>query len=159
MMKQILIVLLLLIFISCSRSNLHSKQENNQDVYDFHIMYSHMGVQMDSSDWRLKQLNPNNLYIFLESYFKNDTIYIKDDKHVIVDNLVVTTEPSQGVAESFIVENIADINHLTLKVNSSPKVSFEIARKDFFIIGIRRGIREHKKEITVVFYKKAPVYY
>ena len=43
---------------------------------------------------------------------------------------------------------------LSLKVNSSPTVSFEIARKDFIFVGIRK----HEKNIEVVFYKRPPRY-
>ena len=151
-MKRIILVLSLLplTLFSC----LSHWQENNQDVYDFHIQYAYQGIQMDDNDWRLKRLNPDNLYVFLEGWFLNDTVCIYDGKHMIVDNLIVTTDPCLEVATDFVVENIAEINHLTLKVNSSPKVSFEIARKDFFIIGIRKN----GKEISVVFYKEAPVY-
>ena len=158
-MKRLPLVALLYIvlcFPSCKESQQSNDEitTNNQDVYDFHVQYSYQGVQMDDSDWRLKRLDPSNLYVFLEGWFFNDTIYIDDGKHVIVDNLLVTTDPTIEVAADFIIENIAEINHLTLKVNSSPKVSFEIARKDFFIIGIRK----QEKEISVVFYKEAPIY-
>lgn len=147
---------LVLCFPSCKESQQNNDvvTTNNQDVYDFHIQYSYQGVQMDDSDWRLKRVDSCNLYVFLEGWFLNDTVYIDDGKHVIADNLIVTTDPSIEVAADFVVENIAEIDHLTLKVNSSPKISFEIARKDFFIIGIRK----HEKEISVVFYKEAPIY-
>ena len=151
-MKKVLLnlSLLMLLFFSCS----NQKQDSHKDVYDFHIQYSFQGIQMDESDCQLNCLDPNNLYIILEGWFHNDTIRIDDGKHVIADNLIVTTESSTGVATDFVVKNIAEIDHLTIKVNSSPRVSFEIARKDFFIIGIRK----YEKEISVVFYKKAPVY-
>lgn len=154
MKKLPLLVLLFLMLSISSCKNETTTTTNNQDVYDFHIQYSYQGDKMDDSDWRLKRVDPSNLYVILEGWFLNDTIHIDDGKHVIADNLIVTTDPCIEVATDFVVENIAEIDHLTLKVNSSPKVSFEIARKDFFIIGIRK----HEKEISVVFYKEAPVY-
>ena len=141
--------LLAILFFSCSSH----KQDVYKDVYDFHIQYSYQGIRMDENDYQLERLDSNNLYIILEGWFHNDTIRIEDGKHVIADNLIVTTEPSTGVATDFVVKDIAEIDHLTIKVNSSPRVSFEIARKDFFIIGIRK----YEKEISVVFYKSTCV--
>lgn len=123
---------------------------NNQDIYDFHILYSYQGDSMN--EWFNTNYNSNNLYISIESGFNKDTISISVNGKSIVHDTVVQTDYSDGLAACFQIPDIYKTKQLSLKVNGSPTVSFEIARKDFIFIGVRK----HENSIEIVFYKKPP---
>ena len=105
-------------------------------------------------DWFDTDVDRNVLYVEVEGWFIDDTISISANGKTIVQDSIVQTEPSTETSAEFIIPNIQTIKQLSLKVNSGPTVSFEIARKDFIFVGIRK----HEKNIEVVFYKRPPRY-
>lgn len=151
----LLALLFLLLCLPSCKERRQSNDEittNNQDIYDFHILYSYDGESME--DWFDTDVDRNVLYVEVEGWFIDDTISISANGKTIVQDSIVQTEPSTETSAVFIIPNIQTIKQLSLKVNSSPTVSFEIARKDFIFVGIRK----HEKNIEVVFYKSPPRY-
>lgn len=151
----LLALLFLLLCLPSCKERRQSNDEittNNQDVYDFHILYSYDGESME--DWFDTDVDRNVLYVEVEGWFIDDTISICANGKTIVQDTVVRTNAIIGCAAEFILPDVQNINQLSLKVNSSPTVSFEIARKDFIFVGIRK----HEKNIEVVFYKRPPRY-
>jgi hypothetical protein len=128
------------------------KATNNQGVYDFHILYAYDGESME--EWLDTDANRNVLYVEVDGWFVDDTISISANGKTIVHDSIVQTEPSTETSAEFIIPDIQTIKQLSLKINSSQTVSFEIARKDFIFVGIRK----HEKNIEVVFYKRPPRY-
>jgi len=152
-MKRLPLLALLFLTLSISScKNETTLTTSNQDVYDFHILYAYEGESME--EWFDTDANRNVLYVEVEGWFVDDTISISANGKTIVQDTVVRTDHIIGCAAEFLIPDIQNINQLSLKVNSSPTVSFEIARKDFIFVGIRKD----KKSIEVVFYKKPPRY-
>ena len=143
------LIIFLLLFSSCNEE----MTTNNHDIYDFHILYSYQGESM--SEWYNTNYDQDILYITVESGFVDDTISISANGKPIAIDTIVHTNDIDGLAAGFQIVDINKIQQLSLKVNSSPTVSFEVARKDFIFMGISKD----KKSIEVVFYKKPPTFY
>ncbi|HBH48079.1 MAG TPA: hypothetical protein DDX98_05535, partial [Bacteroidales bacterium] len=68
---------------------------------------------------------------------------------------VVNTEASSGIAQGITIGNIENVKNLIIRINSGPQINFSLIKKDHNIIGITK----FKNKVSILFYKKVPIYY
>lgn len=145
-----LLSLSILILISCDYSK-KTIDENNK--YDIRISYNHYKIDKRNSKNYLnkKYLRDGNLYLIFEENFNKDTINIEINNNFL-ENRIITTESSTGVATEFKFENIELIETIGIRINNGKKIFLEIDTMNFFLF-------EYKKNIVAVTVPKSVPFY
>ncbi len=149
---RIIYSIILLFLFSCSNNK--SPKEQNEDLsYDFEVLYRYQGEENYKEDKYRKMLSSDTIYFIIESEFQNNFLVINaEDKNIF--NGEVRTEPSSGVAEEIKVGCFRGINNITVQIDKGPKINFDIINKEHNIIGIRKKA----DRVSIVFYKKVPMF-
>jgi hypothetical protein len=153
MTNKYLLILPFILF-ACSFQNIEESKKVIDPIYDFEVLYRHQGEDIVKEDKYRYKISSDSLYCIIESNFNNDTIVIESGKNLIYKG-IVNTEPSSGVAKEIIIGDIENMKNLIIRINSGPPINFMLLKKEYNIIGIRK--RENK--VSVLFYKKVPVFY
>lgn len=148
------LLVFLLFSVSCSSYNNEISKTNLDTVYDFEVLYRFQGEENIKDDKYRYKISADSLYLIIESDFKNDSIIIETEKKEIYKG-VVNTDPSSGVAKEIIIGGIKNIEDIIIKINSGQPISFALLKKEHNIIGIRKT----ENKVSILFYKKVPVFY
>lgn len=143
--------ILLILVTACNTQN--KKETGNRTLYDFEILYRYQGEENYGDDRFRNKLSSDTLYFIVESNFNNDYLVISTKEKDIFKGKV-DTEPSSGVANGINVGEIENINNISIAINEGPVINFELIKKENNIIGIRK----QENKVSIVFYKKVPVF-
>ncbi len=149
--KMKFIPILFVFFIACTAQS-NKEETKNKVLYDFEILYRYQGEKNFANDKLREKLSLDSLYFIIESNFKNDNIEIyADQKNVFKGN--ATTKPSTGVARDVKIGNTG-VKNISIAINNGSIIRFELIKKENNIIGIRK----HENMVSIIFYKKVPVF-
>jgi len=151
-MKIIITIAILFSLTCCSRTKFNS--DSVKSYYDYEVLYNFQGKERIEDKYRF-HFYDESLYVIVESSFDKDSIEIVSDKKEVAFREVVDTEPSTGVAKTFVFENFTEISNLKLRLNTSPWIYIDVSQKENNIIGVMKD----SDRIEIVFYKKTPVFY
>ena len=150
--KNIWIILLL--SVSCNSQKNESFKTNFATIYDFEILYHFQEEENFPDDKYRYLISSDSIYFLIETVFTNDTLIIETEKREIFRG-VVNTEPSSGIAAGIVTRRIENIEAITLRINSGQPITFNLLRKEHNIVGIRKT----EKKVSILFYKKVPIFY
>jgi len=148
------LLILLLFSVSCNLRNDENSNATTEITYDFEVLYRFQGEMNNLDDKYRNKISSDSLYFIIESNFRNDTIVIESDKKEVYRG-IVNTEPSSGVAEGITIGDIGNIDDLMIRINTGPPINFMLIKKEHNIIGIRK----QENKVSILFYKKVPVFY
>ena len=143
----------LLLLLACNNPQNDRIKKEKRISYDYEILYRYQGEENLKDDKYRYKVSPDTLYILLETGFKNDLITINTNKNFDLKE-TVSTNHSSGLAKEIKLGNITELNNLYFTINSGPLITVELIKKEYNIIGIRKL----KHKISVVFYKKVPIF-
>lgn len=136
---------------SCSDKNVANSTFR---YYDYEVLYNFQGKEVITEDKFRYKFSNDSLYFFIQSYFKNDTIEIKKNNTIVV-NEVVDTESSTGLARDYVFGNIKRIKNIKIRINKGPWIYLDIHNKRYNLIGLKKN----NSKCQVLFYKKTPRFY
>jgi len=145
--------LLLFLFMACSNPKNEGIKKEKNISYDYEVLYGYQGKKNFKNDKYRYKISFDTLYILIESGFENDLITITSNKKCVLKEKV-STNHSSGLAKEIKFGNIADLKNICFRINSGPLITIELIKKEHNIIGIRK----QKHKISVVFYKKIPLF-
>lgn len=146
---KIFSLLFIVVMVNCKGDSSTKKEK-----YNFSIIYDYLHpIETNREDKYRSKFSNENLYVFIESEFINDTIFIKiGDRKIITE--IVNTDPSSGLAKVIEIKNIKKIERVQFSINNSTKICFELIDDSLNLIGVSKN----KNDIDLVFYKKVPFY-
>ncbi len=153
MVKKFLF-LLLLFSVSCSSPKNENSKINFDSIYDYEVLYRFQGEDNIIDDKYRYKISSDSLYFIVESDFKNDKIIINSNEKEIYSG-TVNTELSSGIAKEIIIGGIENGENITITINSGQPITFPLLKKEHNIIGIRKK----ESKVSILFYKKVPVFY
>jgi len=149
-MKSLIFILILTLILGCT-SGLTYRHENK---YDIEINYNYY-KEIDPYHYNYmdkKYQRDGNIYLFVESQFKNDTIIINVNNKLKYSD-IITTESSTGIAKDYKIENIKNVNNIGISINNGKQAIIEIDTMNLFTI----EFRDSTLRINIL--DHVPVYY
>ena len=151
-MKNFILITILFSLTYCTVQQI--KRDKIKSFYDYEVLYNYQGKERIEDKYRFR-FSDKSLYVIIESSFKKDSIEIISDKKDLSFREVVDTEPSAGIAKTFVFKDFSEISNLKIRLNSSPWIYLDVTKKENNIIGIMKD----DDKVEIVFYKKIPVFY
>jgi hypothetical protein len=146
-MKYYLFSLILFFLISC---NDNTSEESLKEEYNFTVLYDYTHPTQREDIYR-SNYSSDNLYVFVESSFKHDTLKIAINDRSRIEE-VVSSNLSSGLAKVITIDDIEKIKKFGFSINNSPEISFDIFNKKMNLIGVYKK----NNNVTLRFYRRVP---
>jgi len=153
-MKNLFLLIILISLFSCNSKHKENNTTSIFELYDFEIFYTYQGLENKINDKYRKRLSSDTLYLIFQSNFSNDFLTIDANNKNVFSGKILT-EPSSGIAGDLKIGQIEKIKYLSISINNSPTVQFELINKSHNIIGIEKN----ENKVSILFYKEVPVFH
>lgn len=150
MIQTIKIFILFLVLSSCRNEVDLKKHSSNYDILISYNFYKNDSTILRNYQDK-KYIRDGNLYLFFESNFHRDTLYIEvNGKQKIAE--IISTDLSTGAARSIKFENIKTIKNVGVRINNGKKAFLEIDTMNIFLIEFSDKLLKISVPKSVPFY-------